>query len=223
MPIKDPISEKEKKLVDALKALTPRELEAYRYFVKEGQMQVSDEQSDHMFELFCNGSTCDQIRKIVQAYSFGQIVACRVIGGWDERRESKRLATTTIVPAQANVTLLESQEFLGDLILATTKKFGKQLKRYIATGEEAQLEGIPLPRSLKEYQIALDMFMKASGQDEKKVVHSGTIGVAPVAPSAVIKPEEDNEATLDELLGTEVVDVDFEQVPPKQITDGSNG
>ena len=223
MSKKEPISEKEQRLLDAVKALNPKELEAYRFFVKENQMQVAEEQADHLFELYCNGSSCDEIRKIVKAYSFGQIVACRVMGDWDKRKLDKQLAIKTVVPGQADVTLLESQEFLGDLIIATSRKFSRQLKGFIATHDERLLEGLPIPKTIKDYQILLDTFMKASGQDDtsKKL--------PPVAPNINVQvnvnnqtavKEDDNEATLDELLGITVTDVEFEEVPKKQITDG---
>jgi hypothetical protein len=218
---KEPISEKEQRLLDAVKALNPKELEAYKFFVKENQIQISEEVSDHLFELFCNGSSCDDIRRTVKSYSFGQIVACRVMGDWDKRKLEKQLAIKTIVPEQNPITLLESQEFLGDLIVATSRKYSKQLKGFIATNDERLLEGLPIPRNMKDYAILLESFMKASGQDEvKKVVHSGNINLTPAVSPVTIKEEEDNEKTLDELLGIEVVDVEFEEIPKKQLTDG---
>lgn len=217
-------SEKEKKLVENLKRLTPKELDAYRFFVKEDQLQIADEASDSMFDLFCNGKSCDDIRKIVKAYSYGQIVACRVIGDWDSRKEARRLATETEVPNQAPITLLEASDFLSDLILATNKRFSARLKQYRATGDELLLEGIPLPRNMKEYDTLIQLFMKASGQDtEKTVKYTGKVDInhqvgAPVAEGKPI--EEDNEATLDELLGINIKDADFEDLAPKQLTDG---
>lgn len=220
--IKDPISDKEKKLVENLKKLNPKELEAYRYFIKEDQLQIADEASDHMFDLFCTGKNCDEIRKIVKSYSYGQIVACRVIGDWDNRKEARRLATRTDVPEQAPITLLEAADFLGDLILATKKRFSAKLKQYNATGDESLLEGLPMARNVKELQTVVELFMKASGQDSEKVVkHTGTVDVNHQVAAPVAKPvEEDNEATLDELLGINIVDTEFEAVEPKQLTDG---
>ena len=66
------ISEKEEKLGKLLKLLTPDELKAYRYHVENDIIEISDIAADKMFDLYSNGSTCDQIRKIVKVllYSF---------------------------------------------------------------------------------------------------------------------------------------------------------
>jgi hypothetical protein len=220
---KEPISEKEQRLLEALKRLTPKELEAYRYFIKTNQMEVAEEASDKMFELFSNGSTCDDIRKIVQAYSFGQIVACRVIGDWDNRKLEKQLAMKTVVPEQNPIQLLEAREFLGDLIVATNRKFSRQLKGYIATGDILLLEGLPIPKNMKEYQILLQSFLEASGQSDTKKLPAPApapnINVQVNVNQNGVK-EDDNEITLDELLGITVVDVDFVPTPKKQLTDG---
>jgi hypothetical protein len=217
----DEVSDKEKRLVAAIKRLDPKERDAYRFFVKENQLEIGSDAADKLFDLYCNGSSCDEIRKAVKSYSLGQIVGARVMHDWDVRKEQKRLSMVKVIPDQAPVTLLEAQEFLGDLILATNRRFRESLKEYIATGDEALLPGLPMPKNMKELQTLVELFMKASGQDNEKVVkHIGSVDVKHQVESPTIKQEEDNEATLDELLGLNIVDAEFKEVEHKMITDG---
>ena len=214
-----PVSEKEEKLAKKLKLLNKDELKAYNYFVDNEVIGLSEETSDKMLDLYCNGSSCDDIRKLIRGYSLGQIVAARISWDWDERKEERIKKIVENMPSQTPLALLESQEFLSDMLRATQRRFKQNLKKYIATGDEEALDGFKLPNNIKEYSQLVEIFMKASGFDsEKSVKHTHTIE-PPKEPEKIEAPMSDEE-TLDDLLNrkkSKIKDVEFQTVEPKQI------
>jgi hypothetical protein len=207
-------STKEVDLANTLTLLTEPELAAYKHFVNSGQQALSEEIADQMFRLFHRGQTTREIQKLFPQYSWAKIVAARVLFKWDERKDTEVANLKVEVPAKVETTHLETQEFLSNLLHASHKKFNDALKRYIATGDAKILEesGVPLPSSLKELSALIDMYMKISGTDSKKVDVRVAGGVAHAHVHAKVKPE-DAEKVMDDLLNSEPVqDAHFEPV-----------
>ncbi|HVT61911.1 MAG TPA: hypothetical protein VHD33_00275 [Legionellaceae bacterium] len=214
------VSEKETRLTEALKKLTPKELEMYRYFLKENQAEISEESADKLYDAYFNGSSCYEIYKTVKSYSYSQIVAARVMYDWDNRKLNQKLELETNVPSQAGDTLLAAQDFLGDLIVATGLRYKQRLKGYIATKDTALLEGLPLPKSMKEIQTLVELFMKASGKEETtKNINVNVKNEVVKTPILSIPEDKGLESALDELLGIEPTDAEFvevKQLEPKK-------
>jgi hypothetical protein len=169
------VSEKETRIAKAIKALTPRELDAYKYFVRTKQTQIADKTADEMYALYAQGTSCDEIRKLLVGFSLGQIVGARVIFGWDERLAGERAALVTEVPARASQTQLQNVDFLGKLLTATHKQWSDKLQRYIASGDESLLVGLPMPKNIKDLSALVELFLKSTGQDKKRVEVTGTV------------------------------------------------
>jgi len=209
-------STKEVDLATALTALNERELNAYKHFVNSGQKPIAEDKADELFKLYMRGQTTLEIQRLFPQYSHSQVVASRVMAAWDERKEIEVRNLQTEVPTKVETTSLETQEFLSNLLHASHKRFNDALKRYIATGDVKALEeaGVPLPTSFKELSAVIDMYMKISGTDSKKVDVRVQGGV--VHAHTKVKPEE-AEAVMDELLG-DVQDAEFTDVTPENST-----
>ena len=207
-------STKEADLATALTRLDERELRAYKHFANSGMKPLSEENADQMFRLYQRGQTTLEISKLFPQYSFSQVVAARVMHSWDERKETQVANLKTEVPAKVESTSLEVQEFLSNLLHTSHRKFNNALKKYIATGDVKVLEeaGVPLPSSLKELSALIDMYMKISGTDSKKVDVRVQGGVAHAHVHAKVKPE-DAEKVMDDLLADDgVQDAEFTEV-----------
>ena len=206
-------SEKETRLATALRALPEPELAAYRYFVRHKQPEISEDKAEELFKLYQRGSTCAEIRRLFPQFTFGQVVASRVMRAWDDRKivEVKNLQVE--VPARVETAHLETQEFLANLLHASNRRFSDALKLYIATGDVKQLEGVPLPRNVKDLRDVVELYMKMSGTDTKRVEVSVKGGVKHSVER--VKPEE-AEGIMDDLLADdeEPVDAEFTEVKP---------
>lgn len=212
-------SDKETDLATAVAALNDREIKAYRHFVNSGQKPIAEDKAEELFKLYQRGQTTLEIARLFPQYSHSQVVASRVMAAWDDRKATEVKNLQVEVPAKVESTTLETQEFLSNLLHASHRKFNDALKKYIATGDVKVLEevGVPLPSSLKELSALIDMYMKISGTDTKKVDVRVAGGV--VHQHTKVKPEE-AEALMDDLLGDQPAqDAEFTEVKdePKRL------
>jgi len=210
-------SDKEVRLATAIKGLPERELQAYRYFVKNDQKEVPDANREELYRLYQRGSTCEEIRRLFPHFSLGQVVACRVMHGWDDRKGVEVKNLKKEVPEKVETVQLETQEFLANLLHATGKKWGDALLLYNATGNVAHLDaaGVPIPKTMKELRDLTELYMKVSGTDSKKVEVKHTGQVEHVAK--LVSPDEATNI-MDDLLSDNIVDaVVIPPEPPKQL------
>lgn len=149
--------------------LTPEELETLdRWKQEKNKPSISVALSLKMFELFLNGSNCDEIVKVNNnQFTLGQVLEVRLRDGWDERREKYLTDLYSGVVDKVRQTQMESIVFTSDLLAAAHKQFGQKLKRYLQTGDEKELGPLSL-NGLQAYQKAIDIMLKLTGQDKKE-------------------------------------------------------
>jgi len=184
------VSEKEIRLATAIKALSDREAGAYRYFVRNNQAPVSPEKAEELFALYQRGSSCEEIRRLFPSFSLGQVVSCRVMYAWDERKTVEVETLKREVPLTIETAELETQEMLANLLHITNRRFKDAIKLYIATGDETHLTvaKVPVPTSFKELSALIEAYKKATGSDVKRVQVQVTGGVR--VTTEAVKPAE---------------------------------
>jgi hypothetical protein len=201
------VSAKEARIATSLKSLNKRELDAYKYAVDMSQPDVKPEMAEEMYSLFASGSTCEGIRRQMVSYSLGQVVVARVTGNWDGRLAEYRAILIQTIPERAAQTQLESVELVSAMLQATNKKWIEKIKQYIATGDDKLLEGIPLPKTIKDVQALVELFLKMTGQEKKRIEVTGGLTVDHQGAAAAVTAE-DADKVMKELLG-EVTDAEF--------------
>jgi hypothetical protein len=206
-------SDKEVRLATAIKALSDRERAAYKYFVNNEVRGIPEQNQEELFKLYKAGNGCEELRRLFPHFSLGQIVAARVMWQWDERKGDAVATLKSEVPTKVETVQLETQDFLANLLRASQMKHNDALKRYIATGDESHLNGVPLPKNMKELRDLTELYMKASGTDAKKVEvkHTGQIQHVAQKVSA-----EEATNIMDDLLAEDIIDAEVTE-PPKQI------
>lgn len=177
-------------------SLTEREAQAYRYFIKSKQPELSPDLSNEMYELFAMGRTCEDIRKLRgPGFNYGAIVHARIRDLWDTRLQNYQREMVQRVPQVVQQTQLESAEFISKLLAGAHKLLSTKIDQFLASGDQSLLIGTPLENlTLRQYQNLLATLATATGQDNKKTVHhTGGITVTPSRqPSAA-----DHQAMLD--------------------------
>ncbi len=210
MPQDEP-ENRETKIATAIKALSPRELDAYRYFLRAKQSSIAEDAADRLYQLYLQGQSCEDIRRVAVGFSLGQVVAARIVGEWDSKVAGYRENLVANVPIQAEQTHLEAVDFLGNLLKATYMKYGDKIRKYLATGDEAHLIDVPLPKSVREFGAVMDLFMKSTGQDKRRVEVSGTLKVDHRNGTATAVSSEEAAGILDALMA-DAIDVKAEAV-----------
>lgn len=209
----DAAENRETRIAAAIQKLDPRELAAYKYTLRTKQPDIAEETAEKLFALYLQGQSCEEIRRSMKGYGLGQIVAARVAYDWDARVVEYRAHLVVSVPAAAEQTHLESVDFMSNLLKATFMRYSENIRLYMATGDGKYLEGVPLPKNMKDFQALMELFLKATGQDKKKVEVTGTVKVNHQNGTAAISGKEAAKI-LDSLMG-DVIDVEAE--PVKQL------
>lgn len=211
-----PKDDKEVRLATAIAALDPRERNAYKYFLQAKQ-EVSPDLSDELFQLYLQGADCEEIRRQRKnSVGLSLIVACRVIYDWDARRAAYRSDLVTNLPARTEQVQAEQVNFMADLLTATQLSTRKKVREYLATGDEKLLEGLPIPKNMREYGALFDMFLRGSGNDKKRIEVSGRVTHDHHTGAATGVSPDEAAGIIDGLLSDRAIDVEAVPVPAVQ-------
>lgn len=157
----------EDKLALSIAKLSKREEAAYQFVIKYNTPRIAPSRSTEMYQLFLNGKTCEEIARLNPGFNLGQVVRARVEDDWDERRDRHLADLLENARSVVQQRQMESIMFLTDYMSAMHKVFGDKMKKYIASGDITELEGIPF--NFKQYKEILELMLKLTGQDKKEV------------------------------------------------------
>lgn len=140
-----------------------RAYEAHKKAVAAGKEGVlSSSIAGQMFEQFLNGSSCTQIAREWRGFQLGAIVSAAINNSWFDKRQEylDHLHGTTV--ERAKQIAAESVEFTGTLLAVAHKQWGEKLRRYLATGNESELDGFQI-RSIDQYRKVIQTFLELTG------------------------------------------------------------
>lgn len=155
--------------------LTPREKAAYDFTVAHRMPDLSPASRAKLFALFLQGTDCVEISRLNPGITLGQVVRVRLDDGWDEKRREHIAALLSEVRVRLQQTTLESVEFVSNLLAATHKQYGDQLKKYLMTGDPADLGTFGI-HGLRQYREAIQLLRELSGQDDPKTKKQSVTG-----------------------------------------------
>jgi len=165
--------------------LTDKEVRELRFHVKTNQPKLGKKRAEQLQQLFNRGYACQEIVKANDGVSLAQVVRARIEFDWDEQRKDylwnlMREAKTTIQQTQ-----YESIRFITDGIAVHNKLYGEKFRKYLQTGNEADLGGAFF--SGKQYREMLEMLLKLTGQDKQVHLHQhqGEVAIKPATPTTV--------------------------------------
>jgi hypothetical protein len=148
--------------------LSPDELRAYNEYIDAGKPSLSPVTEKQFYELYLNGKPTTEIQRINPSMPLGIIVRAKIDNRWDERREFHIAQLLEGVKERVQHTQLEAINFACDLLSVVHKQQGEKLKRYLQTGDDADLSSIANGMGLKSYKEVLEILLKLTGQDKDK-------------------------------------------------------
>jgi hypothetical protein len=152
-----------------------------------------------LFNLFLLGKTCEEIRRLNQQLQLGQIVAARVEGRWDERREEHLDQLLNATTQRVQQTTLETADFVCDILAVANREHGDRLRRYLQTGDDTELGDFRVT-SLTTLKVAIETLQKLTGQDkQQKLTVTGDLTTRQ-APAQEALPSSDQAASVLKLL-----------------------
>lgn len=152
--------------------LSEKEESAYDYFCKSDQPALAPSLNAKLFTLWLNGKSCEEIRRLNQGLTLGQIVAARIEGDWDALRKEHldRLLQETSTRVQQ--TTFETADLVCDMLAAANKEHGDRLRRYLQTGDEKELGDMRIT-GISGLKSAIEILQKLTGQERQKSVTIG--------------------------------------------------
>lgn len=151
----------------AASKLSERELAAYRNWQIGKYPALAPDTQVKLFQLFLNGKGCEEIRRLNQQYTLGQIVQARIFGEWDRRYQDHVNDLLDNTKNRAMQTTLESINFVSDLLAATNKLHGDKISKFLQSGNEKDLGDLQIT-SLTGYKTAVELLQKLTGQDKQQ-------------------------------------------------------
>jgi hypothetical protein len=194
-------------LTVALQGLDQREMGAYKHVLNTRQAEIAEDTAERMYEMYLTGKTCEDIRKANKGYSLGQIVACRIKYGWDVRVAQYKEALQVAVPDRAIQTSLETVDFVSKLLTVNRMRMEEAIDRYMLSRNEDDLKGVILAKNAKELKELVELLMKMTGQDKKRIEFSGKVTVAQGTGTPNSMSSSEADAIAKQLLGEKVIDV----------------
>lgn len=169
-------------LEKAERLLSEAELDAYRKYVESGKPALSPTTAAQFYALFLQGYSTSEILKHHPALGLGIIVRARIDYDWDFQRDEYVRQLMTGVQATVQKSTLEAIQFASDGMAVFHRLAGKRFKEFLQTGDEKVL-GDWKDLSFRTYKDFVEMLMRLTGQDDKKV--SGTVRHVVETPQGV--------------------------------------
>ncbi len=121
-----------------------------------------------MYELFLNGYSCEEVARLNDhKFPSGMILEARLRDTWDDRRQQHLAELYGGIFDKVRQTQTEAVAFVADLLSAAHKKHGDKLKKFLQSGDQADLGALSID-TMTSYKTAADMLMKLTGQDKEK-------------------------------------------------------
>jgi hypothetical protein len=140
-----------------------RAYEAHKKAVIAGKESLlSASLAAQMFEQFINGATLSQIGREWRGYQLGAIVRAAVESDWHGKKAEYLEHLHAGVIGRSKQTAAESVEFTSTLLAVAHKHWGAKLRRYLATGQESELDGFEI-RSIDQYRKVIQTFLELTG------------------------------------------------------------
>lgn len=168
-------------------SLDEREAFAYRVWCTKKDPPIAASTQAQFYQLFLQGKSCEEIRRLNPGFQLGAIVAARVHGKWD--RERDRHLSDLLVKTRQRVqqTTMETVDVLCDLLAAKNKLYRDKVLKFLQTGDEELIADLKLG-DIRGYKEVAEALMKITGQDQQKKV-SGTVNLnVSAAPTPTANP-----------------------------------
>lgn len=175
--------------------LDDRERYAFSKWQKSNHPALAPDTQAKLFRLFLNGKSTHEIHRLNPNFSLGQVVDARIKGKWDEKYQQHIDELLNGVKARVQQVTLESIEFVADIISAANQRFGDQIKKYLQSGNPADLGDLQIT-SLDGYRKAIELLQKLTGLDkqpvkgEMTVLHKADESMQGTKPNIVQSAEE---------------------------------
>jgi hypothetical protein len=170
-------------LARAVSRLSAREAYAYTIWKGTDKPLIGSTLNAQLFQLYINGKSTEEIRRLNPQLGLGEVVAAKVEGRWDDHKDDYLQKLNEGTAGRILQSTLETADFLCDALAVIRKKFGDRFQRYLQTGDEKELGDIKL-ENFTQLKGVVESMQKLVGHDQKP----GLVLPAQAAPPAQLTP-----------------------------------
>jgi hypothetical protein len=158
-----------------------KQLTEYR---EAGKMRLSPKTTAGFFELFLNGSSLKEIHQLNPAFPYPAILWARVEENWDDQKDAYIRDLQLGIREKLIKSQMETAGLLTDMLSAANKQHGSKLKKYLQTGNEADLGNAMTVTSIQSMLRVIEGLQKLTGQDktfkfktEETITHNQNVNI----------------------------------------------
>jgi hypothetical protein len=170
---------------EATSYLNTREEHAYRIWQGTDKPALAPSLNAKLFNLFLQGKTCEEIRRLNPSLQLGEIVAARIAGRWDERREDHLDNLLDATSKRVQQVTLETADFVCDILAVANREHGDKLRIYLQTGNPDDLGEFRIT-SLPSLKMAIETLQKLTGQDRQQTTKTYVSGEVVHRPEPIL-------------------------------------
>lgn len=185
----------------AIERLTVDEQVAYDKAIRSGRAPLAPLFNKRLYDLYLRGFSCEDISTQNPGLDTGAVARARVDGDWDERRDRYTAELLTDSAASLRQTAAESLNFLSLVLAVAHKEHGEKLRRYLVTGDPADLGDFRI-ENFKGYKLIIETIAQLIGADQKKTVTHRVAQVGGVVVPAEGDSSEEGTGIIGALQGS---------------------
>jgi hypothetical protein len=156
----DPFYDKAQGLMD------PADVTILKEYRDSGRMRLSPKTTAGFFELFLNGSTVKEIHGLNPAFPYAAILWARVEENWDQQKDEYIRDLQLGIREKLIKSQMETVGLLTDMLAAANKQHGDKIKKFLQTGNEADLGNAMTITSIQGMMKVIEGLQKLTGQDK---------------------------------------------------------
>lgn len=141
-------------------------------YIQSGRHPLAPDTVTALFQLYLNGSDCAEVHRLNKGLPYEAILWARVKFDWDAHRDKLIVERQEKIRDKVLNSQLQTTELMADLLAATAKKHGDKIKKYIQTGDEADLGGSLSIDNLHQLLKIAEGLQKITGQDKVQKIET---------------------------------------------------
>jgi hypothetical protein len=161
----------------ALALLPEKDVQKLFEYISAGKYQISAETIASFFQLYLNGSSCEEIHRLNKGFELPAIQWAMVKYDWPSQKEKFLIEIQEGIRLKVVKAQLEAASLLSDIITAANKRNSDKVKKYIQTGNESDLEDAIAVDSIAGLLKVVEGLQKITGQDKVKSQHTENINI----------------------------------------------
>ena len=165
--------------------LMPFERDALFAYIRSGGKPVPAVVNSAFFELFYNGCSAEDIHAINETYPVEAIQWMRIQYRWDETVIQNTMRNNALVVGKINKAQVDAAMLMTDMIAVASKRNQTRLRKYLQTGNEADLEGAMVLDNPERFSKMVESLIKLVYREEQTLQIKMPVGMMRAIPEAM--------------------------------------